>query len=81
MKKVLVVLVAMFLLSMGTVMFTACGGDGSIGGGQSNVEVLEYELNADQESYSVVDIGSVTSGDVVIPETYNDHVDPFRLGS
>ena len=35
-------------------------------------EGLEYELNEDNQSYSVIGIGTATETDIVIPQTYNN---------
>lgn len=36
-----------------------------------NVKELEYKLNADGSSYSVIGIGTITDTNIVIPNTYN----------
>lgn len=37
----------------------------------ANPSGLEFELNSDGESYSVIGIGTCSGGDIVVPETYN----------
>ena len=41
---------------------------------------LEYELNSDKQSYSIVGIGTCTDTDIVIPDTY-DGLPVTRIGS
>ncbi len=49
-------------LALCVCMLIACGGN--------DVSKLEYELNADGQSYTVAGIGKETGTDIVIPDTY-----------